>query len=259
MKKFSLDDLKRIFRYVAIKTVTKTDVNKDAYVVTQDQQGILEQAGYRPGVYPLVTTVPIILLGTGECVKVSYYGSQRAGSGRTPEYRMGRFLDRIKIGDDLAFVTDGLNVYLCLVSKGRPSSTDVNRAYEEALVVANENLPLRVLIKRAKQARRKPLSQQTTKTIYNRDATIVALTHRRSGYKCEMPDCNYMGFNKINGGKFIETHHITPLSVGGEDSIENVAALCPTCHRMLHYAQDQKRRKHLLKDAVMKANLRLGI
>ena len=40
------------------------------------------------------------MLGTDDVIEASYYGSQRAGSGRRPEYRMGRFLGWNDEGDE---------------------------------------------------------------------------------------------------------------------------------------------------------------
>jgi hypothetical protein len=34
---------------------------------------------------------------------------------------------------------------------------------------------------------------------------------------------------------FLDTHHIVPLSKGGEDILENQAQLCPNCHRLVHH------------------------
>jgi hypothetical protein len=40
---------------------------------------------------------------------------------------------------------------------------------------------------------------------------------------------------------FLEVHHKTPLSKGGEDSVENTVALCPNCHSKEHYAEKLER------------------
>ncbi len=32
---------------------------------------------------------------------------------------------------------------------------------------------------------------------------------------------------------FIEVHHITPQELGGPDTLENAAPLCPNCHTLL--------------------------
>ncbi|EOJ8646441.1 HNH endonuclease [Vibrio parahaemolyticus] len=32
-------------------------------------------------------------------------------------------------------------------------------------------------------------------------------------------------------------HHVLPLADGGSDTITNTAALCPNCHKELHFGQ----------------------
>lgn len=251
--------LKKLFESVGIKIVTKTDIGKDAYVVAAEQRRVLEKAGFFPGVYPKITIVPLNVLGTDEVIKASYYGSQRVGSGRSPEYRMGRFLTKLHIGDKIAFSTDGRDIFICNISPSGQGITKAIAAYEESAVSANERLPINKLISRAIKAKRTPDSQQTITTTYYRDPAIIAFVHRRSDYRCETPKCNYIGFKKSGGGLFIETHHIKPLSEGGEDSVFNVAALCPNCHRMMHYSFDRKMLAETLEQVVLKENRRLGI
>lgn len=43
---------------------------------------------------------------------------------------------------------------------------------------------------------------------------------------------------ETESGPFLETHHIDWLSEGGNDSVENVVAICPNCHRKMHYIND---------------------
>ena len=47
---------------------------------------------------------------------------------------------------------------------------------------------------------------------------------------CEMP----APFIDIFGVPFLESHHVVLLSKGGKDSIDNVVALCPNCHKKIH-------------------------
>lgn len=42
---------------------------------------------------------------------------------------------------------------------------------------------------------------------------------------------------RADGAPYLEVHHKMPLSFGGEDTVENAIALCPNCHRQLHYGQ----------------------
>jgi len=38
-----------------------------------------------------------------------------------------------------------------------------------------------------------------------------------------------------DGSPYLEVHHIHWLKDGGEDTVENAIALCPNCHRELHF------------------------
>jgi 5-methylcytosine-specific restriction enzyme A len=53
-------------------------------------------------------------------------------------------------------------------------------------------------------------------------------------------------FHMDAGEPFLEVHHIFRLSDDGPDLPSNVAALCPNCHRAVHYAHDRiQRNNHL--------------
>lgn len=45
-------------------------------------------------------------------------------------------------------------------------------------------------------------------------------------------------FEKSNGEKYLEVHHLYRLSDEGVDDPENVIALCPNCHRRRHEGKD---------------------
>lgn len=47
-------------------------------------------------------------------------------------------------------------------------------------------------------------------------------------------------FQDSMGNPFLESHHIDWLSREGKDSIENVMALCPNCHRKMHILDLEK-------------------
>jgi 5-methylcytosine-specific restriction endonuclease McrA len=58
------------------------------------------------------------------------------------------------------------------------------------------------------------------------------------GAECQI--CNWEGFLKNNGERYIEAHHLSQLSLNQIDSLcsDNVILLCPNCHRKIHYAKD---------------------
>lgn len=45
-------------------------------------------------------------------------------------------------------------------------------------------------------------------------------------------------FVDTNGERFLEVHHLYRVSDGGVDEPENVIALCPNCHREVHYGRN---------------------
>ena len=87
-----------------------------------------------------------------------------------------------------------------------------------------------------------PLRKQGTTTFYERDFEITRRVRKRSGGRCEY--CGKLGFETKNGGIYLETHHVVPLSEGGPDVEANVIALCPDHHRQAHHARDALQLRH---------------
>lgn len=70
-----------------------------------------------------------------------------------------------------------------------------------------------------------------------RDPYIAEYAKRKANGICQL--CGKMApFNDKKGRPYLESHHIVWLSLGGEDSIENTAALCPNCHKKMHVVAD---------------------
>lgn len=75
-----------------------------------------------------------------------------------------------------------------------------------------------------------------------RNPNVVAVALRLAKGVCQ--GCNQKG-PFVRRGNFIdsdctlylEVHHIIPLSDGGEDKLDNVCALCPNCHKLLHFGR----------------------
>lgn len=49
---------------------------------------------------------------------------------------------------------------------------------------------------------------------------------------------NVAPFFSKDGLPYLEVHHVIPLSSDGEDTLENTIALCPNCHRKIHYQME---------------------
>ncbi len=75
-------------------------------------------------------------------------------------------------------------------------------------------------------------------TVFVRDPLLRAAALRRANGRCEF--CLRPGFTMADGRVFLETHHVVPLSQGGADSADNVAAVCPNHHREAHHGSRAK-------------------
>ncbi|MEY1660667.1 HNH endonuclease [Isoalcanivorax beigongshangi] len=61
-------------------------------------------------------------------------------------------------------------------------------------------------------------------------------------------------FLREDGSAYLEVHHVQRLIDGGADTVENAIAVCPNCHRQLHYGADKK----ALAEAIRQRIERLG-
>jgi len=238
------------FNFYGLKTVSSTDKNKGAYVPNMNQKHIFEIMNINP--FERRQDIEIKELFTNKTLTISYYGSRREGSNRTPELRMGLhdLIDYFEIGDELLFATDMTNIFIYNLSKldGENTQNDEN---EERLYAQIDIDTLK-----AKVQKMNTIATQTSRAVnvYVRNNALRTLVKRRSNYSCEMPSCDYMGFEQENGDKYIEVHHLIPLSQGGEDSLSNTVALCPICHRKLHYAHNKKKLQTILQEYIKSLN-----
>ncbi|MEH6672230.1 HNH endonuclease [Halopseudomonas sp.] len=64
----------------------------------------------------------------------------------------------------------------------------------------------------------------------------IQLQAKGSGECCEKP----APFVSAVGEPFLEVHHVKKLAEQGSDTTSNAVALCPNCHRALHYGSHAK-------------------
>jgi 5-methylcytosine-specific restriction protein A len=75
---------------------------------------------------------------------------------------------------------------------------------------------------------------ETTIHRYLRDPEVVAWVLENAGGVCEV--CTKPApFLRGDGFPYLEVHHVRPLAEGGPDTVDNTIAVCPNCHRQLHY------------------------
>jgi hypothetical protein len=73
----------------------------------------------------------------------------------------------------------------------------------------------------------------TVRQEYLRDPKIRQRVIDFSNGKCEY--CQKPGFMKLNGERYLEAHHVISLANNGDDSVDNLIALCPEHHREAHF------------------------
>lgn len=71
-------------------------------------------------------------------------------------------------------------------------------------------------------------------TNYNRDPKVKAWVLKEAAGKCECCGSD-APFITAEGEPFLEAHHLRRLADGGSDTVANTVALCPNCHREMHY------------------------
>jgi 5-methylcytosine-specific restriction protein A len=90
-------------------------------------------------------------------------------------------------------------------------------------------------LQRLAKAPRVPVAFQVVSTAYNRNADVVAEVLFRAEGVCE--GCNLPApfLRRRDSTPYLEVHHLIPLAMRGEDTVENALALCPNCHRQRHF------------------------
>ena len=95
--------------------------------------------------------------------------------------------------------------------------------------------PSEVRRKRLQEAAKLPEKIQVITDAYVRNPDVVAEVLHLSGGQCGRCKQPAPFFRKTDGSPYLEVHHIRWLKHGGEDTVENAIALCPNCHRELHF------------------------
>lgn len=81
---------------------------------------------------------------------------------------------------------------------------------------------------------KEPEKTYSSVTSYTRDPKVKAWVLKEAGGSCECCDSK-APFTTESGEPFLEVHHLRRLADGGSDTISNAVALCPNCHREMHY------------------------
>jgi 5-methylcytosine-specific restriction protein A len=76
-----------------------------------------------------------------------------------------------------------------------------------------------------------------SRNLYVRSKTVRDYVLLRADGRCEL--CTSPApFLKVDGTPYLEPHHTTRISDGGPDHPLHVGAVCPSCHREIHFGQN---------------------
>ena len=105
---------------------------------------------------------------------------------------------------------------------------------EKARVLSDKELEEKIRGKKSGISK----ERKVISTSYSRDQEVAEYAIRRAGGQCDL--CQLPApFVKKDGTPYLESHHVEWLSRGGEDTIENVVAICPNCHRKIHVLNEK--------------------
>lgn len=70
---------------------------------------------------------------------------------------------------------------------------------------------------------------------FKRNPDVIAEVLSRANGICEQCDQRAPFLRASDGTPYLEVHHKVRLADGGADTVENAIAVCPNCHRELHF------------------------
>lgn len=88
---------------------------------------------------------------------------------------------------------------------------------------------------RLEKANKKPEEIQIISRGFKRNADVIVEVLERANGFCERCNCKAPFIRAKDNTPYLEVHHKIMLSDGGDDSVENAIALCPNCHREMHF------------------------
>lgn len=108
---------------------------------------------------------------------------------------------------------------------------------EEDFEYVNELSPEEFIEKFDSKYQNKPEYEKKVVSAINRPSALSNKIKELYGHKCRI--CGYHGFEKKNGDRYAEVHHMIELNKQAPKTLQswNVIVVCPTCHRKLHYGK----------------------
>ena len=100
--------------------------------------------------------------------------------------------------------------------------------------------------------------KQSVRIAYQRSGQVKRYVLARANGHCELCEEPAPFNRKSNGTPYLEPHHINRLSDGGLDHPKYVGAICPTCHRLIHFGVNGQQRNDELRGRIAAKEAELG-
>ena len=95
-----------------------------------------------------------------------------------------------------------------------------------------------------------------TNNRFSTDPRLAKTAIKNAGFVCELVshiDGSHVTFDSIHGTKYLEAHHLVPMKAQKDfvslginlDRLDNIVALCPNCHKAVHYGTRAEKIKYL--------------
>ena len=90
-------------------------------------------------------------------------------------------------------------------------------------------------LQRLAEAPTKPREIQVISRGFARNADVVVEVLLRANGVCEGCKKDAPFLRRKDNTPYLEVHHKVQLANGGHDTVKNAIALCPNCHREMHF------------------------
>ena len=121
------------------------------------------------------------------------------------------------------------------------SESDLRADFEKRISKARSSSPAQRK-SRLDAAPKKPERMTVSTSVFKRNADVVVEVLERAAGSCEYCKQPAPFTKRVDREPYLEVHHRKPLAKGGDDTVENAIALCPNCHRWMHFGivEDQR-------------------
>ncbi|MFT3983585.1 MAG: HNH endonuclease [Lachnospiraceae bacterium] len=126
---------------------------------------------------------------------------------------------------------------LNLVTKGDYRLAELEIEMEIEATKA-KRLPPEKLAEQIQKTMNPKKPQKTDAFVYYRSPYIKEMVKYIADGKCQMCGEKAPFYDKENK-PYLEEHHVKRLADGGSDSMDNVVAVCPNCHRRVHVLKNE--------------------